>query len=121
MTENTRVRSYLKAALLVVHPGYDVGVVPRVVQEVPDEHIEGRQGQLGGVFPRSPPLAFTTRGGGRGGARTVWSFRGSRGGGATPLGLPRGGQAGSRYQWRRRRRSGRMVSREHAVARKRSF
>ena len=36
------------------------------MQKVPDEHIEGRQGEFGGVFPGAPSLALLREGGGRG-------------------------------------------------------
>ena len=60
-------RSNLKASLLVVDPGYDGWVVARVVEEVPDEDIQGRQGQLGCVLPGSPSLSLAAHGGGNGG------------------------------------------------------
>ena len=53
-----RYISYLEAPPDIVHPGDHTGVVSRVVEQVPDEHVQGRQGQLGRVFPRPASLAL---------------------------------------------------------------
>ena len=68
-------RSNLKASLLVVDPGYDRRVVARIVEQVPDEHVQGGQGQLGGVLPGPPSLPLNTAGG-RSGLRTVRALAG---------------------------------------------
>ena len=63
MRDENDSRSHLEASLLDVYPGYDGRVVARVVEQVPDEDVQGRQGQLRCVLPGPPslPLAALTR------------------------------------------------------------
>ena len=50
--------SHLEASSDMVHPGDHAGVVAGIVQQVPDEHVQRRQRQLGRVLPGPASLAL---------------------------------------------------------------